>query len=185
MEVKLRDIRLKDLDDLLYWTHPDREFHRFNGPYFPKETQEELEKSIEVLRGKLVAGDPNPYGNKKIIANKDTDEIIGSVNWYWKSAETLWMEVGIVIFNENYWGRGIGKIALEMWIDQLFTSHPDIVRLGLSTWSGNPRMMRLAEKLGLKREAVYRKARIVEGRYYDSVSYGILREEWEARRNKK
>jgi putative hydrolase of HD superfamily len=26
---------------------------------------------------------------------------------------------------------------------------------------------------------VYRKARIVDGKHYDSVSYGILREEWE------
>jgi putative hydrolase of HD superfamily len=40
-------------------------------------------------------------------------------------------------------------------------------------------MMALAEKLGLKKEAVYRKARIVKGEYFDSVSYGILRDEWE------
>jgi putative hydrolase of HD superfamily len=185
LEVILRELKLKDLEALLHWTHPDREFHKFNGPYFPKETHEELKKYIETLRERLIAGDSNPYGNKKIIANRGTDEIIGSVNWYWKSIETLWMEVGIVIFNENYWGRGIGKIALEMWIDELFNSYPDIVRLGLSTWSGNTRMMRLAESLGLKREAVYRKARIVEGRYYDSLSYGILREEWESRKNKK
>ncbi len=39
-------------------------------------------------------------------------------------------------------------------------------------------MMALAEKLGFKKEAEYRKARIVDGQYYDSVSYGILREEW-------
>ncbi len=181
----MRDLQLKDLEDLLHWTHPDREFHKFNGPYFPKETQEELEKSVEILRGRLTAGERNPYGNRRIIANKDTDEIIGSVNWYWKAEETLWMEVGIVIFNENYWGRGIGRVALEMWIDETFDSHPDIARLGLSTWSGNTRMMGLAERLGLKKEAVYRKARIVEGKYYDSVSYGILREEWEELKTKK
>lgn len=39
-------------------------------------------------------------------------------------------------------------------------------------------MMNLAEKLGLKKEAVYRKARIVDNKYYDSISYGILMEEW-------
>lgn len=50
--------------------------------------------------------------------------------------------------------------------------------IGSVTWSGNLRMMRLAEKLGLKKEAVYRKARIVDHTYYDSVSYGILRDEW-------
>ncbi|MDK2865955.1 MAG: hypothetical protein PWP51_105 [Clostridiales bacterium] len=55
----------------------------------------------------------------------------------------------------------------------------ELVGIGLTTWSGNQRMMALAEKLGLKKEAVYRKARIVKGEYFDSVSYGILRDEWE------
>jgi len=41
-------------------------------------------------------------------------------------------------------------------------------------------MMNLAEKLGLEKEAVYRKARIVDKQYYDSISYGILKEEWQA-----
>ena len=31
----------------------------------------------------------------------------------------------------------------------------------------------------MKKEAEYRKARIVNGEYYDSVSYGILKEEWQ------
>lgn len=90
----------------------------------------------------------------------------------------MWMEVGIVIFNENYWGKGIGYTGLRMWIDEIFSENPKLIRIGLSTWSGNLRMMRLAEKLGLKKEAVYRKARIVDHTYYDSVSYGILRDEW-------
>ena len=90
------------------------------------------------------------------------------------------MEVGIVIFNENYWGQGIGYKALKMWINEIFDENPELVRIGLTTWSGNTRMMNLAQKLGLKKEAVYRKARIVDKQYYDSISYGILKEEWKA-----
>lgn len=88
------------------------------------------------------------------------------------------MEIGIVIFNEEYWGEGIGYIALKMWIDEIFNLNPKLIRIGLSTWSGNERMMKLAEKIGLKKEAVYRKARIVNNQYFDSISYGILKEEW-------
>lgn len=88
------------------------------------------------------------------------------------------MEVGIVIFNENYWGQGIGYTALKMWINEIFEQNPELIRIGLSTWSGNERMMKLAKKIGLKKEAVYRKARIVDNKYYDSISYGILKEEW-------
>lgn len=43
------------------------------------------------------------------------------------------------------------------------------------------RMMGFAEKLELKCEAVYQKARFVQGEYFDSISYRILREEWEIR----
>lgn len=184
LDIYIRELKISDLQDYLFWNHPSQEFHRFNGPYYGRDSEEELKKYIEELRVLLINGEENVLKNKKIIANKATDEIIGQVNWYWKSQETLWMEIGIVIFNKNYWGNGIGYTALKMWIDEVFEKNPKLVRLGLSTWSGNERMMKLAEKLDLKKEAVYRKARIVEGKYYDSISYGILREEWEKLNNK-
>lgn len=40
-------------------------------------------------------------------------------------------------------------------------------------------MMRLGEKLGMEKEAQIRKVRFWQGQYYDSVKYGVLREEWE------
>ena len=42
-------------------------------------------------------------------------------------------------------------------------------------------MVRLAERLGFSREACFRRARIVDGEYYDGLGYGVLREEWEER----
>jgi len=176
--IVLRELDIKDLDDYLYWNHPSREFHKYNGPYYDRDNEEELKNYVEELRVSLLEGEKNVLKNKKIIANKETDKIIGQVNWYWKSQETLWMEVGIVIFNDNYWGCGIGHAALKIWIDEIFEERPELIRIGLSTWSGNFRMMKLAEKLGLKKEAVYRKARIVDNEYYDSVSYGVLTDEW-------
>jgi len=174
----LRELEIKDLEDYLYWNHPLRKFHKFNGPYYRKRSEDELREYVDNLRKLIIQGEENVLKDKKIIANKDTDEIIGQVNWYWKSKETLWMEIGIVIFNENYWGKGIGYTALRMWIDEVFSQNLELIRLGLTTWSGNERMMNLAKKLGFKKEAVYRKARIVDKQYYDSVSYGILKEEW-------
>ena len=75
--------------------------------------------------------------------------------------------------------ESIKKYFYNMRISKLFDKNTEIVRLGLTTWSGNKRMMKLAEKLGLKKEATSRKARIINNKYYDSVSYGILCEEWE------
>jgi len=186
MKVKLRKIKLTDLEAYYYWNLPERHFHKFNGPYFKKATEDELREIVDNIKEQIQIAKKNNQDlsirqNKKIIADKDTDKVIGEVNWYWKSIETFWMEVGVVIFNENYWNKGIGVPALTIWINELFDEYPEIVRLGLTSWSGNIGMIRLAQKLGMKQEALYRKARIVDGKYYDSISFGILREEWSKR----
>ncbi|KIL35036.1 hypothetical protein SD71_15340 [Cohnella kolymensis] len=76
-----------------------------------------------------------------------------------------------------YWNGGYGTEALRLWIDYLLSSLP-LVRIGLTTWSGNPRMVRCAEKLGMKMEGCIRKCRLYKGNYYDSIRMGMLREEW-------
>lgn len=178
IEIKLRQLQEADLENYYYWNLPDKAFHDFNGPYFGRESEENLRKRVDKMKEKFESGTFEHRDSFKVIANAETNELIGTVSWYWKSEETLWLEIGIVIFNENYWSKGIGYKALSKWIDEVFEMRPDIVRLGLTTWSGNERMMKLSEKLGMTQESCYRKARIVDGEYYDSVSYGILKEEW-------
>ena len=38
----IRDLEQKDLKDFLYWNHPSREFHKYNGPYYGCRSEEEL-----------------------------------------------------------------------------------------------------------------------------------------------
>lgn len=103
---------------------------------------------------------------------------IGIVSKNWIDKSTRWLEIGIVIYNSNFWHGGIGTQALKMWINEIFTCYPELEHIGLTTWSGNKRMMHLAEKIGLKKEAQIRKVRYFQGKYYDSVKYGVLRDEW-------
>ena len=63
-------------------------------------------------------------------------------------------------------------------MDRTSIQHTALVRVGLTTWSGNERMIRVAEKLGMQMEARIRKVRYYDGHYYDSIRMGILREEW-------
>ncbi len=105
---------------------------------------------------------------------------LGWVSRYWVGEETGWLEVGIDICEEDAWGRGFGREALELWIDYLFRELP-LRRVGLTTWSGNARMAALAKRLGLVLEARIRQARVVRGEVYDALKYGVLREEWQAR----
>lgn len=176
MNIKLRKIKKEDLPDYAFWKSPEHRYHKLNGPYFKKQTTGEIAEAIKQIAEELDRGlDALP--NRRIISNQH-GALLGEVNRYWKSEETNWLEVGLVIFDDQHWGQGIGYRALEQWIDLVFEEMPILVRIGLSTWSGNMGMIKLAEKLGLKKEAHYRRARIVDGIYYDSISYGILKEEW-------
>ncbi|MDF2801085.1 MAG: putative superfamily hydrolase [Anaerocolumna sp.] len=179
LKIELRELQVNDLDAYLYFNHPDREYHKYDGPYYHHKNEEELRIFVDELKQKFMQGEDQVLPNKKLIIDGRTKVILGQVNWYWKSVETLWLEVGIILYDEGIWGHGVGKTALKLWINEVFLIHPQIVRVGLSTWSGNLRMIRLAKRLGMTREACYRKARIVNGAYYDSISYGVLREEWE------
>ena len=175
--ISIRSITLGDLKAYEHWSQPAHAYQEFNGPYYIKKSTEEVSIYINDLKDKLQnGGDALPF--RKMIVDPNNN-LIGEVSYTWRSIETSWMEVGIIIFDESYWARGLGTQALKLWITELFKEHTDIVRIGFSTWSGNHGMMKLAAKLGMRQEACYLNARIVRDQYYDSVSYGLLREEWD------
>lgn len=89
VNIILRELEIKDLEDYLFWSNPSHEYHNYNGPYYKQRDLEELRKYIEELRVLLLKGKENVLENKKIIADKDTDKIVGLVNWYWKSRNSL------------------------------------------------------------------------------------------------
>ncbi len=177
-QITLRDWRLANLDAYRGWLQPGREWLKLDAPYEPDFTQAQIERSIARYTKSIEANEwPSPR-KRLVIADSQTERLLGTVNWYWQSEITNWLSVGVAIYNPANWRRGIGYEALGLWSEYLWQALPKIARLGLSTWSGNQGMIRLAMKLGFKEEARYRKARIVDGEYFDSVGYGVLREEW-------
>ncbi|MFC2075037.1 GNAT family N-acetyltransferase [Bdellovibrionota bacterium] len=174
----LRDFQLKDLDIYKHWMNSGSKWRDLDGPYYLKPSESEINVSIEELKQKINSKSFAKPRTRLVISMKEKDELIGTVNSYWESKETNWLCIGIGIYDPAFWGKGIGFAALTLWINYLFESHPDIVRLDFRTWSGNKGMIRLAEKLGFKEEARFRKARIVNKRYYDGLGFGILKEEW-------
>lgn len=109
------------------------------------------------------------------------NEIYGIVTYYFEDDMKKWLEVGIVIHEGKNWGKGLGTRALKLWINHVFNTVPT-VRAGLTTWSGNERMIRVGEKLGMQLEGRIRKVRFYNGEYYDSIRMGILKEEWAAKK---
>jgi putative hydrolase of HD superfamily len=160
---------------------PGQRWKELDAPYYPLPSTDDLAQMVERRRIAIETGDLPTPRTSLAITDRSSDALFGTVTWYWESEATLWPGVGIVIFDPAWWGRGIGYEALGLWSDYLFASLPRIVRLDLRTWSGNMGMLRLALKLGYREEACFRRARIVNGAYYDGLGYGVLRDEWHVR----
>ena len=178
--VKLRDWQLPDVEAYRRWQQPGQVWQQHDAPYEPDPEPEEVEHTL-VRLVQAIEQHHWPWPRRRVVvADLQTGQLLGNVSWYWRSEATHWLRVGITIYDPAHWGRGLGYEALGLWCDYLWQAFPQIVRIGLATWSGNHGMMRLATKLGFQEEARYRKARIFNGEYYDSVGYGVLREEWTA-----
>ncbi|WP_255723455.1 GNAT family N-acetyltransferase [Sporosarcina sp. ACRSL] len=174
--VTIRPIKEEDLHRMweLSFKEKNPEWKKWDAPYFEHVTmtyEEFLERKEQIV-------DQGDYWAIEVDG-----ELIGMVSYYWEHQPSLWLEMGILIYEPKYWSGGYGTKALTMWIDHLFNEMP-LVRVGLTTWSGNARMIRVAEKLGMTMEARIRKVRYWEGVYYDSIRMGMLREEWEAHKAK-
>ncbi|MET3292770.1 UNVERIFIED_CONTAM: RimJ/RimL family protein N-acetyltransferase [Brevibacillus sp. OAP136] len=180
--VILRDLQPADIEQIYFWKYlaSDREHLNWNGPYapLPELTLEEYSKKHDESLSLLGTATPRT----ELVIEID-GELKGTVGRYWVSEVTNWFEIGIAIYDSRYWSGGYGTEAFQMWIDYLFT-HLDTVRLGIGTWSGNERMIRLAARCGMQEEARVRNARIVRGGYYDAIKMGMLREEWEERKSR-
>ncbi|AJR09007.1 N-acetyltransferase [Photobacterium gaetbulicola] len=167
--ISLRPALLDELEQLFLLVTKDEAWTQFNGPYFPYKTP-----TLADFKANLFA---RMYEGESMQLITKGGVPVGSVSYYWECESTRWLEVGVVIYDSNYWGQGIGYLALIPWVSHLFATK-EIERVGLTTWSGNPRMMICAEKLGFLQEACLRKVRYYNGEYYDSVKYGVLRSEW-------
>ncbi len=174
--ITIRPIEEKDLPKLweLIYKDENPEWKKWDAPYYPHHTKtydaflKEKERWVRVEDRYAI----------------DLDgRLVGTVSYYWEHRDSNWLEMGICLNEAENWGKGMGTIAFRLWMNHLFQTLP-LVRVGYTTWSGNQRMIRVGQKLGMQMEARIRKVRLYEGTYYDSIRMGILREEWEQQTNK-
>ncbi len=88
----------------------------------------------------------------------------------------------ITIGERHAWGRGLGTETAELMLRHAF-ERLALHRVGLSVFSFNTRAIRSYEKVGFRAEGRLRDAILRDGRYWDEVQMGILRDEWLSRRH--
>lgn len=181
MKVRLKSIQQADLAELWAISQgptADLEWKKWDGPYF----KDPILSWETFATGWGKDSVDNPL-RKAIVVD---DKLVGIVTAYWEDGQLRrWLDMGIVIYDHSYWGYGVGTHALEQWLTELFGRFLHLQTIGFTTWSGNIGMQKLGEKLGMSLEARVRKVRFWQNQFFDSLKYGILREEWVARSEEK
>ena len=85
--------------------------------------------------------------------------------------------VGLGIGERDFWSKGYGTDMMKLCMQYVFTELC-LERLSLGLYEYNPRALRSYEKCGFRLEGRTRKDTLREGRRTESLSMGILREEW-------
>ena len=105
------------------------------------------------------------------------DKLIGDlaldvVDWSGRDAF-----VGLGIGETENWGKGFGSDTMNVLLRFAFTEI-NLRRVTLTVFEYNPRAIRSYEKAGFRHEGRERKVLNRDGRRWDILFMGILREEW-------
>ena len=105
------------------------------------------------------------------------DKLIGEigldvVNWPGRDAF-----VGLGIGETDYWSKGYGTDVMNVLLRFAFTEI-NLRRVTLTVFEYNPRAIRSYEKAGFRHEGHLRNYLNREGRRWNELYMGILREEW-------
>jgi len=114
------------------------------------------------------------------IRKLEDDAIIGFIalfNLYKQHGDTL---VAIAVGERQYWSHGYGTDAMRVMLRYSFLEL-NLRRVGLIVFEYNPRAIRSYEKAGFVHEGRVRGAMQRDGRRWDCLNMGILREEWLAK----
>jgi len=90
--------------------------------------------------------------------------------------------VGIGLGEREYWGKGYGTDAMRVILRYAF-AELNLHRVSLSVFEYNSRAVRSYEKAGFAVEGRVRQFLQRDGRRWDMILMGILREEWESRQH--
>ena len=111
------------------------------------------------------------------ICALEDDRLLGDItlsviNWGSREAFT-----GIAIGAREFWGKGYGTDAMQVLLRYGFTEL-NLRRISLNVFEFNQRALRSYEKAGFRLEGRQRQLIQREGRRWDILYMGILREEW-------
>ncbi len=170
--IRLGAVKAEEKDVLSRWSH-DAEYMRmmnFNVAYpqppsFYEEQMKEDRSSNSFYFGIRTLADDKLIGNTGLWCDFPHGDA-----WFW-----------IGIGDANSRGKGYGYDATELMLGYAFREL-NLYRVTLGVFGYNERARRTYEKAGFVHEGTQREVLYREGKRWDLHDMGILRSEWEARR---
>lgn len=111
------------------------------------------------------------------ICDKNNGKHIGNIKLDFHDKKANVSELGLLIGNKDYWGKGIGSEACRLMMRYGFETM-NLRKIYLAVYESNPYAKKLYEKLGFQLEGTLRKHVAVKGAYYDKYLMGIFKEEF-------
>ncbi len=110
------------------------------------------------------------------LYSKKDNNFIGTVRVSQIDRRARTAYLGILIGDRDYWGRGIASDSLLAVSKYMFDNH-NMRKLSAGMMAINIGMIRTFEKLGFKKEGVFRNADAFEGGYCDHLYFGCFKDE--------
>lgn len=171
MTVLLRNRQPADIGEIETWlTDSAALWREWDSPYIPPDQVDKVMRAHIAYVKKVP-----PSANERLVTVDET--VVGMVNRDQEDEWSDWWDLGIMIFNHHYWGKGVGTKALRLWIEDTF-DQTHAHTLTLTTWSGNERLIRAAQRLGFHECMRIPEAHLIDNKRYDAMRYALLRKEW-------
>jgi RimJ/RimL family protein N-acetyltransferase len=105
------------------------------------------------------------------------DRLIGTIGFFKISMHHSEAWVAIGIGGEDNWGKGYGSDAMQVMLRYAFYEW-NLHRVTLGVFEYNTRAIRCYEKMGFRYEGRVRQSALRDGRRWDLIHMGILKDEW-------
>jgi RimJ/RimL family protein N-acetyltransferase len=172
-KIRLRAIERDDLPRFVVWLN-DPEVRAGISRFLPIGSAEE-EHWFEGLQQEPA------YQRPLAIDVREGDRWIhiGSCGFFNFNLQARNAELGILIGNKDFWGRGLGTETMCVLLEYAFQTL-NLHRVYLRVYQSNTRAGHIYRKLGFLEEGRLRDDAFSAGAYQDTIVMGILGREWRA-----
>jgi len=170
--IYLRTLKKSDLEELDLLMD-DWKIMALTGSIYPN-TEKELDESIERCQNtesRIWFG----------IIDKESNRIIGETGFLRMFTPWRTSDFTLEIWNNEYWGKGIGKEVAELMFEYGF-NYLNFHRLSIGVVEKNERAIKFWKNVGFAEEGRQREGFFSDGKYSDFIMMSLLEDDYRSKK---